>query len=146
MTFGGEACSLAAAVETVKELKERKEEIYPYIWEQGTRIRMAYNEYAKMLKINTKMIGCAPRHNIIFDEPDASGCKDLFHQEMVKRGVLMGTQIYVTPVHTLQHIEKTIKAIRASLKVVAKALSENRNNVDRYLEGHRSMAIFKRGQ
>lgn len=141
MTFGGEACSLAAAVETVKELKENKLEIYPHIWEQGTRLEVAFNEYAKMLGIDAIMIGHAPWHNVKFNLDDPTGYRDLFHQEMIKKGVLMGIQIYTTWAHKSEHIDKTINAMKQSLKIVKLALENG--GPDRYLEGHRSKAIFK---
>lgn len=144
MTFGGEACALAAAVETLKELKEREKEIYTHMWEQGTRLRVVFNEYSRMLGIDAEMFGCGPRHNMKFNEPDSSGCRDLFNQEMIKRGVLVSTQFYMTIAHTSRHVDKTVKAIKESLEVVAKALKDDRNNVDKYLEGHRSKAIFKK--
>ena len=142
MTFGGEACSLAAAVETVKEMKELRDEIFPHIWQQGTRLRVAFNEYARAAGINAEMFGFAPRHNIKFHTDDPDGCKDLFHQEMVKRGILIGTQIYTTWAHKTQHIDKTAIAMKESLKIVAMANEEG--DINRYLEGERSNAIFKK--
>lgn len=142
MTFGGEACSLAAAVETVKEMKEREEEIFSHIWEQGTLLRESFNQKCRAIGLNAELIGCAPRHNVLFQTSDPSGCKDLFHQEMVKRGVLMGTQIYMTPAHTKKDVAYTIKAMKESLDVVNEAL--NKGTIDSYLDGERSMAIFKK--
>lgn len=140
MTFGGEACSLAAAVATVKELRDNKDEIYSHIWRQGTRLEEAFNNEAKKCGLNAFMTGCAPWHNIKFDIDDGPGYKDLFHQEMVKRGILMGTQVYVTWAHKEEHIDKTITAIKESLSVVAKAVCGG--GADKYLEGERSGAIF----
>jgi glutamate-1-semialdehyde aminotransferase len=140
MTFGGEACSLAAAIETITELRENKDRIYSHIWGQGARLAIAFNEHARMLGVDAEMTGQAPWHNIRFNTNDPSGCKDLFHQEMVKNGVLMGTQIYVTPAHKKRHINKTIKAIKHSLNIVSKAINDG--GVDKYLGGRRSCAIF----
>ena len=140
MTFGGEACSLAAAIETVKELKENKLKIYPHVWKQGTRIESTFNAYSKLLGLNARMTGHGPWHNVKFDMKDGSGLKDLFHQEMIKNGILMGNQIYVTWAHKPKHIDKTVKAIMRSLDVVNKAINDG--GVDKYLEGERSSAIF----
>lgn len=142
MTFGGEACSLAAAVETVKEMKEKEQEIFSHIWEQGTLLRTAFNEHCRLIDLNAKMIGCAPRHNVRFDTSDPNGCKDLFHQEMVRRGVLIGTQIYMTPAHTPKDVQHTIRAMRESLNIVKEAISKE--SVDLYLDGERSASIFKK--
>lgn len=142
MTFGGEACSLAAAVETIKEMKEKRFEIFPHIWSQGTRLREAFNKHARLVGVDAEMFGMAPRHNIRFNTDDSAGCKDLFHQEMVKRGILIGTQIYVTWAHKSKHIDKTILAIKESLAVVAEAIASG--DINNYLEGTRSIAVFKK--
>ncbi len=142
MTFGGEACSLAAAVETIKEMKELKEEIFSHIWQQGNRLKTAFNEYARMFGVDAEMFGFAPRQNIRFNTDDPSGCKDLFHQEMIKHGILFGTQIYTTWAHKSIHIDRTTSAMRKSLKVVAEALNDD--DINAYLEGQRSTTIFKK--
>jgi glutamate-1-semialdehyde aminotransferase len=140
MTFGGEACSLAAAVETIKELKEKRLQIYPHIWEQGTRLQVAFNEHAKMLGLDAEMTGQAPWHNTVFRMEDGDGFADLFRQEMVKRGILFGRAIVTTWAHKSHHIDKTTEAIKGSLSVVSEAM--NNGGADKYLEGHRSQAIF----
>ena len=66
----------------------------------------------------------------------------MFHQEMVKRGILMGTQIIITWAHKSEHIGKTVSAMKESLKIVGEA--NKSNAVDRYLEGKRSTQIFKK--
>lgn len=139
-TFGGEVCSIVAAIETIKEMKERRFEIFPHIWEQGTRLKVAFDETSKLLGLDAELMGFAPHYNARFNYEDAAGCKDLFQQEMVKRGVLMGTHINATWAHKSEHIEKTIKAIKKSLAIVAKSVDD----IDRHLEGHRSMPIFVR--
>lgn len=142
MTFGGEACSLAAAIETVKELKERKDEIYTHMWGLGDKLAKSFNDSAKEHGVDAEMFGMGPRHNIRFGEDDAHGCKDLFHQEMVKRGILIGTQIYVSAAHTKEHIKKTTDAVHESLAVVKRALDGD--GVDSYLDGDRSQIIFRK--
>lgn len=142
MTFGGEACSIAAAVATVKELKENREQYYSHIWEQGKRLQNAFNDKCAELVLKGELYGCGPRLAIKFTEEDASGCKDLFTQEMIKRGILVGTQFYMTPAHSAKDVNTTIICIQESLEIVAKAVVEN--NIDVYLEGERSAQIFKK--
>lgn len=141
-TFGGEACSIAAAIETVKELKEKKDDVYPYLWTQGATIREAFNQLCKQYGIKAHMIGVGPRLVAKFETNDPSGTKDLFHQEMVKRGILMGTNVNIIWAHRPEHIAQTVDAMKESLKFVGQALQEG--SVDKYLEGERSMGIFKK--
>jgi glutamate-1-semialdehyde aminotransferase len=140
-TYLGETLSIAAAIETIKELRERKDEIYPYIWEQGNRMANAFNNYARKINLDAEMFGVGPRHNVRFNVDDDRGAKDLFHQEMVKHGILFGTQIYICVAHNHKHINKTIKAMKESLDIVKKALDEDR--LGEMLEGTRSAEIFK---
>lgn len=140
MTFGGEACSLAAAIETIKELKENREQIYSHIWGQGARLQSTFNNRAKMLGIDAEMTGQAPWHNVVFRMEDGDGFADLFRQEMIKQGVLMGRAIVTTWAHKNKHIDKTVMAIGHSLDVVGEAIENG--GADQYLEGKRSFPIF----
>jgi glutamate-1-semialdehyde 2,1-aminomutase/spore coat polysaccharide biosynthesis protein SpsF len=141
-TYLGETLSIAAAVETINELKERKGEIYGHIWNTGNLIQKTFNDECDRLKLNGKMIGLGPVFNVKFFNEDAQGTKDLFHQEMVKNGIFWGNAIYITWAHQEKEIKNVLKAIKKSLKVVAKAVSNN--NIDVVLEGERSNVIFQR--
>jgi len=142
MTFGGEAVSIAAAVETVKELIEKREDIFPHIWRNGNKLQTAFNEFSGSIGLDAKMIGAAPRSNIIFNVEDPGGAKDIFNQEMVKRGILMGSQTYITWAHNDEDIDETIVAIKESLIIVKMAVDED--NVDSVIEGARSLSTFKK--
>lgn len=141
-TFGGEAVSIAAAIETIKELKESDGEVFSHTWGQGARLKSAFETYSKKNGLKLKVRGYNPRLVIEFLEEDASGCKDLFHQEMVKRGILMGNNINICFAHKSEHIDKTIKAIKESMAIVAEA--SKAGLIDKYLEGERSATIFKK--
>jgi len=141
-TYLGDALSIAASIETIKELRDNKDVIYKHIWEQGALIQKTFNDECDRLKIDGKMVGLGPVFNVKFMMDDAQGAKDLFHQEMVKNGIFWGNAVYVTWAHQPKDIQKTLKAIKKSLKVVAKAVKKNL--IDSTLEGERSAAIFTR--
>ena len=142
-TFGGEACSLAAAVETVKILKAKREEIYSHIWEYGDRLCSEFNSMVSIRKLDVKMVGMGPRHNIVFGGNDAGGMKDLFNQEMIKNGVLTGSQLYINWSHKEKDFKKTILAMANAVRILEMA-TEHPNGVDAFLEGERSMGSFKK--
>lgn len=141
-TYLGETLSIAAAIETINELREKKTEIYNHIWSTGKLIQKTFNDECEKLKLNGNMIGLGPVFNVKFFNSDAQGAKDLFHQEMVKNGIFWGNAVYVTWAHQEKEIKKVLKAIRKSLKVVSKAVLNN--NIDALLEGERSNVIFQR--
>jgi glutamate-1-semialdehyde aminotransferase len=139
MTFGGEACSLAAAIDTIDQMKKNKE-MFSIMWDRGNRIKNTFNMKCRDLNLNAEMVGTGPKLAPKFYEDDSSGCFDLFKQEMIKRGILFGSLCYTTIAHDEGIISETLVAIKDSLCFVA----ENKNNVDRVLEGSRSANIFKK--
>ena len=139
MTFGGECLSLAAAIETIKELKTKN---YNHIWRLGNILDSGIKDLAKKYNLKINFAGSAPRHNLTFDSSykDPKGLKALFYQEMVKQGILFPNVIYIQFSHTEKDIKKTIKAADKSFKFVA----DNIDNIDEVLEGKKSIDIFRK--
>jgi len=71
---------------------------------------------------------------------DSAGMKDLFYQEMVKRGVLFPNVIYIQFSHTEEDIDKTIEAANESFAFV----KDNMNNINKVLQGARSVSVFRK--
>jgi glutamate-1-semialdehyde aminotransferase len=65
-TFGGEALSLAAAVATINEIKEKN--VPEYLSKQGEKLKNGYNQIAMDLEMDyTKCIGLNCRSLVTFD-------------------------------------------------------------------------------
>ena len=47
-TFGGEALSLAAAISTIKEMREKN--VIEHLWKQGKKIKDGFNDLAKKIR------------------------------------------------------------------------------------------------
>jgi glutamate-1-semialdehyde 2,1-aminomutase len=139
MTFGGECLSLAAAIETIKELKEKD---YGHIWKLGNALDKGIKELAKKYNLKINFEGSAPRHNLTFyiGYTDPNGMKALFYQEMVKQGILFPNVIYISFAHTEKDINRTLKAADKSFKFV----KDNINDIDNALEGKKSIDIFRK--
>lgn len=143
MTFGGECLSLAAAIETIRQLKYKN---YSYIWELGTLLEDGIKWAAQKHGLKIDFAGSAPRHNLSFltldkgGYVDAEGMRDLFFQEICKQGVLWSNVIYIQFAHTHEDIAKTIVAADKAFKFV----SEHVLDVDKVLEGKRSETIFRK--
>ena len=139
MTFGGECLSLASAIETIKELKTLD---YNHIWNLGNKLDYGIKKAAADNDVEINFAGSAPRHNLTFSSEyeDPSGMKDLFYQEMVKRGILFPNVIYIQFSHTEEDIDKTIEAANESFSFV----KDNMNNVDKVLQGARSVSVFRK--
>ena len=151
MTFGGECLSLAAGIETIKELKTKD---YSHIWKLGNMLDSGIKELAKKHNLKVNFAGSAPRHNLSFSVneskfennqssfiyKDPNGMKALFYQEMVKQGILFPNVIYISFAHTEKDIKKTLKAADKAFKFIA----DNIDNIDGVLEGKKSVEIFRK--
>lgn len=139
MTFGGECLSLAAAIATVQELRKKD---YNYLWRLGNMFDKGIKEAAAKYDLNVNFAGDAMRHNLTFSDKykDATGMKALFYQEMVKQGILFSNVLYIQFSHTEKDIRKTLKAADKAFNIVA----SNMNDLDKVLEGKRSVDIFRR--
>lgn len=139
MTFGGECLSLAAAIETIKELKEKD---YGHIWRLGSLFEEGVNQTAKKHGLDVNFAGSGPRHNLSFREShcDPGGMKDLFYQEMVKQKILFSNVLYINFSHTESDIQQTIESADKAFSFV----KENQNKIDTVLQGKRSVSIFRK--
>lgn len=140
-TFFGEHLGLAASLATLKKLRNNRNKVYDHIWKQSDRFKKEFESYCKNIGINAHMAGLSPRMNVVFDYEDAVGIRDIWHQEMIKRGVFIGIQIYITYAVKEYHMDKIIASMKETLDIVKLAID---NGVDNYLDGPRSMEIFKR--
>lgn len=139
-TFFGEALSFAAGIATIKKMQ--KKGIFKHIWTQGNRVKRTFTKYCRDFGIDAEAIGEPPRLNFKFNYDDSIAVRDLFHKEMIKRGIFIGIQFYVTWATKKKHIDKVLEAMKESLEIVSHAVKEQK--LDEYLGGQRSMVIFKR--
>jgi glutamate-1-semialdehyde aminotransferase len=139
MTFGGECLSLAAAIETIKELKEKD---YSHIWDIGKKFKDGIDAAAIKNNLKINLEGSPPRHSLSFSQAykDPAGMKALFCQEMVKRNILFTNVMYKSFAHTSLDIEKTVIAAQESFEIVER----NKNQIDKVLLGKRPIEIFRK--
>ena len=142
-TFGGEALTLAAAVATMNELKEKN--VPDYLSKQGAKLKDGYNKIAADLGMGyTKCSGYNFRTIISFDVSAGNPLemKTLVQQEMIKRGVLWGGFHTMCYSHTDEDIAYTLKAYEDVLPILKKAVEEG--NVKDLLKGEPLEAVFRR--
>lgn len=125
-TFGGEALSLAAAKETIAQL--RREGVIDHFWEIGENLKNGYNELARSHGLGkvTECIGLAPHTVIAFKDTnglDQLVLKTLFQQEALGKGILCSGLHNICCAHTSDDIEKTLAAYDNALRVMVSALN-----------------------
>ena len=144
-TFGGETASLAAAMATIKEIKDKN--AVAHFWNQGRKLKDGYNELAKSFNLidYTQCVGL-PAYNALYfrnaSGEDSLELKSLFQQEMIKRGILtIGVHLLCLS-HTDKDIEKTLEAYSDTLKILRQAIDDG--NIEKYLEGKKLQPVLRR--
>ncbi len=142
-TFGGEALSMAAAMATIDEIKEKN--VTDFLSRQGIKLKEGYNKIANELCIDfTKCLGYNCRTIITFDAAAGNPLemKSLVQQEMIKRGILWGGFHNMCFSHTDADVDYTLKAYADVLPVLKKAVEEK--NIGEYLKGIAVEPVFRK--
>jgi glutamate-1-semialdehyde-2,1-aminomutase len=144
-TFGGEIVSIAAAIATIEELKNKS--VIQYIWEQGRKLKDGYNVLARELGLEkyTQCIGYPPRTIITFRDENGNEdllLRSLFQQECIKRGILFTGNHNICFSHTNKDIDYTLRVYRTVLEIIKDAIE--RNKVRELLEGEPVEPVFRR--
>ena len=143
-TFGGEALSMAAAIATIIEMKEKN--VQKELDRKGQILKEGYNKIAEELGISnyTKCSGYNCRTIITFDASagDPLVLKSYVQQEMIKRGVLWGGFHNICFSHTEKDIQHTLNAYKEVLALLKVAVAENK--VAAMLKGEPVEAVFRK--
>ena len=142
-TFGGEALSLAAAIATIDELKDK--DVPKYLSEKGKLLKDGYNSIVEKLGINYSSCSGYNCRTIITFEASAGNpleMKTLVQQEMIKRGVLWGGFHNMCFSHSYNDIEYTLKVYEEVLQILQKAVDEK--NVKGFLKGESLEPVFRK--
>ena len=142
-TFGGETLSLAAALATIKELREKN--AIKHLWETGKQLKDGYNKLASQAGIDTESAGFPPMTVQVFRDMGSNSAlemKTLFLQETIKRGILFGNGQFTTYSHTEEDIRKTLEACMDAFTIMSEALKEDK--VKAYLEGELVQEVFRK--
>lgn len=144
-TFGGEIVSIAAAIATIRELKERG--IIQHLWEKGRVLKDGYNILAKEISIDeyTQCIGYPPRTIITFKNKKGGDdllLKSLFQQECINRGILFTGGHNICYSHSSKDIDYTLRVYQTVLEIIKKAI--NKNLVRKMIKGKPVQPIFRR--
>jgi glutamate-1-semialdehyde 2,1-aminomutase/spore coat polysaccharide biosynthesis protein SpsF len=144
-TFGGEAVALAAAVATLTEMREQN--VIGHLWEQGQKLKDGYNTLAREFGLaeHTRCIGLPPHTVMTFSNIDGADgliLRSLLQQELITRGVLFLVGNNICYSHEEADIDHTLKAYRAALEYMDKALKSGNPTV--YLDGEPVKPVFRK--
>jgi glutamate-1-semialdehyde aminotransferase len=128
-TFGGELASIAAALTTIRALKERKG--LSHINDMGRRLKKGYRSLIKQHDIAdvTEMIGFNWWPEYIFYDNNGNVSREvqsLFQQEIVRRGILTRAGMMLSVAHEVGDIDHTLDVFDEALSVVVEAMRKDK--------------------
>lgn len=131
-TFSGNAISVAAAIETINELKQKKSNFYNSLEQFVTELTNSLRNFISKNSMNVQINNIASMFTVFFtDSPvtnsdGARSCDNAkfmkFHSELMKRGIFFPPSqfesCFVTTSHNKEDLNKTIDATVAALKAI----------------------------
>lgn len=145
-TYGNESLSMGVALDTLDFLE--REQVIPFIWQQGEKLMNGFNRLAAAAGLADYFActGAPPRNVQIFKNlegiPDLA-VKTLFQQECVQRGVITLGCHNVSFSHTDEYVEK-ILAVYAEVFAVIGDIYRQGDDVRRHLKGPAAEPVFRR--
>ena len=133
-TFGGDCLSLAAGIAVMKELESG--EVNRAIWAKGQYLQEGFCKLAKDIDVPIDLKGYPCRMSLEYT--DYEGKRDwlynsIFMQESVKRGVLLGWNVFPCYTHTQEDLDFTLNVFEDAMKVYREALRSG--HPETYMEG-----------
>ena len=143
-TFGGEALSLAAAMATIAEMREKN--VPARLAEQGNKLKVGYNQLAADLGLTayTKCYGYDCRSIVTFDASAGNPLemKAYVQQELFKRGIMWGGFHNMCFSHTDADVAHALAMYAEVLPLLKEAIAAG--DIASRLHGEPVEAVFRK--
>jgi glutamate-1-semialdehyde 2,1-aminomutase/spore coat polysaccharide biosynthesis protein SpsF len=143
LTFGGECLSLASAMATISEIRDKG--VIEYSWRQGRMLQEGFNKLSQEygLSENVRCVGYPVRSVVQFETNHSTSLllKTLFQQEVIKRGVLFAGYHNISFSHSDADIQETLVAYEQALQYIQSAMGKGR--LEDALEGTVVQNVFR---
>lgn len=130
-TYWTERVGPAAAIATINKMKEK--DVASHIDKIGGMIGKMWKSTAEKVGLDIKVIGPNSLISFNFGRDDELQLNTIFTQEMLKRGYIATSGIYVSYSHTFEIVEKYMKSVEEVFEIIKKAIDEGK--VEEMLEG-----------
>ena len=131
-TFSGNTISVAAAIETINELKQKKSNFYNSLEQFVTELTNSLRDFISKNSMNVQINNIASMFTVFFtgspvtNSDGARSCDNTkfmkFHSELMKKGVFFPPSqfetCFVTASHNQENLNKTIDGAIAALKTI----------------------------
>ena len=139
-TFWTERIGPNAALKTLEIMEREKSwEKITYI---GKKIQNHFHKIFKKYHLNASLTGLPALTSIVFKSKNALAYKTLISQEMLKKGYLAGSSIYVCLEHSDEIINSYFDAIDPIFNLISEC--ENGRDIKKLLEGPICHSSFER--
>ena len=139
-TYWTEKIGPVAALATIKKMKQKN--VSQYLDNIGKMIDNGWGKTAQKYNLKINISGPNSLINFSFDYKNALAIKTLFTQEMLKRGFLATTIIYVSYGHTEKHVRDYLAAVDDVFCIISEAVKQNK--VEKLLDGPIAHSGFQR--
>ncbi len=142
-TFGGDCLGLAAAKSTIEFLKAKP--VIEHIWKLGNELKNGVNQLAEKHGIGVRCIGQAPHTVLTYNDREGKHSnlhKTFVLQETIKRGILLGSGMFICYAHTAADITATLNALDETFAMLKEF--EQKGNLADQLEGPLVRDVFRR--
>lgn len=130
-TFWSERVGFAAALATIGQYEQLN--VPKHLSEIGEYLGQGLKKIFLKYKLNITIVGLAPVPTLAIKEKDALLIKTVFTQEMLKRGFLASTVVYVSYAHTKEIVDQYLEQADEVFKAIAWAYQKN--ELAKMLEG-----------
>ena len=139
-TYWTERTGFVAALETIKIFE--RDHVAQKIVKMGQYISKGLEAIFKKYSLNIEMVGIASMPTMVIKEEPSLIIKSIFTQEMLKKGFLATTAIYVSSAHTKKIVDGYLSAADEIFKKISVALKSN--SLKEMLQGPVCHAGFQR--
>jgi glutamate-1-semialdehyde 2,1-aminomutase len=144
-TFGDEALSMVAALETIRILEQPGS--YQYIWSLGKVLLEGLGSLIKAHSLEkvVEIHGLPPHGGVVFNGSGALSYLDInsvYQQKMIERGILTVGINNISLSHTLREIRHFLASADEAFSDISKAVKQN--SISGMLKGGAVDPIFKR--
>lgn len=139
-TYWTERIGPTASIATIKKMQEK--DVPEYLDKIGKLIGDGWKKLAEKHQLNIDILPPNPLITLSFNYDNALEIKTLFTQEMLKRGYLASTSVYVSYCHTKEIVEAYLMEVDKVFSILKEAIEKN--NILNILEGPVSHKGFQR--
>lgn len=139
-TYWTERIGPTAAIATIRKMQDKN--VPAHLDIIGEVIGRGWEKLAKDHSLDIEILPPNALTTFTFNYENTQELKTLFTQEMLKKGYLAGSSVYVSYCHTKEIVENYLNAVDKVFKILAQGIKENK--ISDLLEGPVAHSGFQR--